>query len=118
MIVQEIFRVNQKQQPCDDAMSDIKTDNAPKKGWVYTFVCEPGPKESFFGLFDEEKNVNVIPVFRNKDDANDCFLTMPREKGKKYELQAVHIGDIQEIAAKNGFVVTLVDGEGRLVQDN
>jgi len=99
-------------------MSETKTENAPKMGWVYAFVCDPGPKESFFGLFDEERNVNVIPVFRNKDDANDCFLTMPREKGKKYELQAVHIEDIQQIADTNSFVVTLVDGDGRLVQEN
>jgi len=99
-------------------MSEIKAENAHKQGWVYTFVCDPGPKESFFGLFDEEKNVNVIPVFRNKDEANDCFLTMPREKGKKYELQAVHISDLQDIADKNGFVLTLVDGDGRLVLED
>jgi hypothetical protein len=45
-------------------------------------------------------------------------LTIPREKGKKYELQAVHIEEIQDIADKNGFVVTLVDGEGRLILES
>ena len=94
------------------------TENAHKQGWVYVFVCNPGPQESFLGLFDAEKNVNVIPVFRNKDEANDCFLTIPREKGKKYELQAVHIEEIQDIADKNEFVVTLVDGEGRLILES
>lgn len=92
------------------------TENAQALGWVYVFVCDPGGRESFFGLYDEEKSINMIPAFRTKDEANDCFLTMPREKGKKYELQAVHIEEIRETAEKNGFVVTLVDGDGRLVK--
>lgn len=86
-----------------------------KMNWVYVFVCDPGSDESFLGLYNEEEEVNFIPTFSSKEDANDCFLTLPREKGKKYELQAVHIEELQEAATQNGFLVAMVDSEGKLV---
>jgi len=86
-----------------------------KMNWVYVFVCDPGSDESFLGLYNEEEEVNFIPTFSSKEDANDCFLTLPREKGKKYELQAVHIEELQEAATQNGFLVAMVDSEGKLI---
>ncbi len=85
--------------------------------WVFVFVCEPGKDESFLGLYNAEKDVNFIPAFQSRDEANDCFLTLPREKGKKYELQAVHIEELHEMATKNGFTVALVDSDGKVIQE-
>jgi hypothetical protein len=85
-----------------------------KTSWVYVFVCEPGSDESFLGLYNEEEEANFIPTFSSKEDANDCFLTLPREKGKKYELQAIHIEELEEAATQNGFLVAMVDSEGKL----
>ena len=85
--------------------------------WIYVFVCEPGANESFLGLYNEEKDVNFIPAFQTKEDANDCFLTLPRQKGKKYELQAVLIEELQEEATKNGFAVALVDSDGKVIKE-
>ncbi len=90
--------------------------NVQKSDWVYVFVCNPGSTESFLGLYNEDKKINFIPVFRNKDEANECFLTIPREKGKKYELQAVHIDELNEQAAENGFTVAFVDSDGKLIK--
>ncbi len=92
-------------------------EKAQAGGWVYVFVCDPGNEESFLGLYNEEKDVNFIPAFRSKGEANDCFLTIPREKGKKYELQAIHIEELIENAVKNGFTVALVDDEGNIIKE-
>ncbi len=92
-------------------------DNSLESGWVYVFVCDPGPSESYLGLYDAEKDVNFIPVFKNKNDANDSFLNIPREKGKKYELQAVLLEELQEQAEENSFNVALVDDEGKVVKN-
>ena len=70
------------------------------EGWVYVIVCNPGTNEQFLGLYDKEKNVDFIPAFPSKDAANDCFLTLPKEKGKKYEVQAIHIEELTEDADK------------------
>jgi len=91
--------------------------NVREGGWVYVFVCDPGDSESFLGLYHEEKRVNFIPVFRGKEQANDCFLTIPREKGRKYELQAVRIDELNEQAAENNFTVAFFDGDGNLVTE-
>ncbi len=86
------------------------------EGWVYVVVCDPEKDESFLGLYDKEKDVNYIPTFKSKESANDCFLTLPKEKGKKYEIQAVHIEELSEDASKNGFVVAMVDGDGKIIK--
>ena len=39
--------------------------------WVYVFVCEPGANESFLGLYSEDKDVNFIPAFQTKEEANE-----------------------------------------------
>jgi len=36
-------------------------------------------------------------------------------EGRKYEVQAVHIDELKEIAEKNGFVVAMVDKDGHIV---
>jgi len=91
--------------------------NVKEKDWVYVFVCDPGSEESFLGLYSEDEDLNLIPAFRSKEDANDCFLSLPREKGKKYELQAVHIDELNEDAEKNGFLVTMVNSDGKILKD-
>ncbi len=92
-------------------------ENSERDKWVYVFVCDPGKDESFLGLYNGAKDVNFIPAFQSKEDANDCFLTLPREKKKKYELQAVHIEELQEMAIKSGFAVALVDSEGNVLAE-
>ena len=86
------------------------------EGWVYVVVCNPGASEHFLGLYDKEKSVDFIPAFPSKDAANDCFLTLPKEKGKKYEVQAIHIEELTVEAAKNGFLVAMFDNDGNIIK--
>jgi hypothetical protein len=86
------------------------------EGWVYVIVCNPGKNEQFLGLYNKENKIDFIPAFPSKDAANDCFLTMPKEKGKKYEVQAIHIDELTEDATKNGFIVAMVDHDGHIVR--
>lgn len=91
-------------------------DTLQESGWVYVFVCNPGSDEHFLGLYDKAKDVNFIPAFQSKDDANDCFLSLPREKGKKYEVQAIHIEELSATATENGFIAALVDKDGNILK--
>lgn len=84
--------------------------------WVYVFVTGSEGNETFLGLYYEEKDVNFIPAFQTKDDANACFLTIPREKGITYQVQAIHIEELQEEASKNSFIVALVDQDGNVIK--
>lgn len=91
---------------------------ASEKGWVYVVVCDPEKDATFLGLHNEEKKLDFIPAFESKEAANDCFLSLPREKGKKYEIQAVHIEELFDDAKRNGFVVAMVDSDGNVSEKN
>jgi hypothetical protein len=91
-----------------------KKENA--EGWVYVVICDPEKDEHFLGLYDKERDIDFIPAFQTKDAANDCFLTLPREAGKKYEIQAIHIDELTESAEKNGFIVAMVGSDGHIVK--
>ena len=95
----------------------MEENNTEPGEWVYVFVCNPGKDESFLGLYNSAKDVNFVPAFQSKEDANDCFLNLPREKGKKYELQAVHIEELHDVATKSGFAVALVDSDGKIITE-
>jgi len=86
------------------------------KDWVYVFVGKEGEAENLLGLYDETTKMNFIPTFATKDDAQECFLSLPREKGKKYEVQAVHIEELNEQAGKNNFLVAMVDKDGKIIR--
>lgn len=92
-------------------------DKKSSGDWVYVFVSANGEKETFLGLYNKEKDVNFIPAFRTKDEANDCYLDMPRDKGVRYEVQAVHIEELFDEASKSGFEVAIVDQDGKVVAD-
>lgn len=89
--------------------------NKDSEGWFYVFVSGPEGDEKFLGLHNTEKEVDFIPAFRTKDEANDCYLDIPREKGVKYEVQAIHIDELSEEAAKNNFEVAIVDKDGKVI---
>jgi hypothetical protein len=93
-------------------------EKASDKGWVYVVICEPERDANMLGLYDKEKEINFIPAFETKDAANDCFLSLPKEKGKKYEIQAVHIEELHKDATDNGFVIAIVDSEGNVIKDS
>lgn len=91
------------------------TNQPEKDSWVYVAVENPGGDEKFVGLADDKSNIAYIPAFLAKDDAQTCFLNMPREPGKKYEIQAVIFEDLANDALSNGFLIFILDNEGRIL---
>ena len=86
------------------------------EGWLWVVVSDKETEGHYLGLHDEEQDVNFIPAFENKEAANECFLQLPREKGKKYEVQAVHIEELTKDAEKAGFSIAIVDGDGKIAK--
>lgn len=84
--------------------------------WLYVFVGKNGQKENFLGLYDDTTDTNFIPAFSSKEDAQDCYLSLPREKGVRYEVQAVHSSELHEEAEQNNFVVAMVDKDGKIIK--
>lgn len=83
--------------------------------WVYVAVMDPGVNERYFGLIDVDET-SFIPTFLTKDDAQTCLINMPREKNRKYEVQAILYEELARDAMENGFVVYLLDGQGKILE--
>lgn len=92
------------------------TENSSGEGWLWVVVSDKEADGHYLGLYDESQKMNFIPAFESKEAANDCFLQLPREKGKKYEVQAVHVEELTKDAEKAGFAIALVDADGKIVK--
>ena len=80
--------------------------------WVWVIVQDPGGNEQFLGQQDTERNVSFIPTFLEKEEAEKGLELLPREKGHKYEVQAILFEDLSKRAANNGFMLFILNGSG------
>ena len=91
------------------------TNQLKQNSWIYVAVENPGGDEKFVGFADEVSNIAYIPAFLTKDEAQTCFLNMPRQPGKKYEIQAVIFEDLANDASANGFLIFILDNECKIL---
>ena len=82
--------------------------------WVWVVVQDPGGDEQYLGQ-QAEGGAAFIPMFAKKDHALMCMHLMTRDKRKKYEVQAVIYSDLKDQAATSGFLLFLLDEEGRVL---
>lgn len=83
--------------------------------WVWVVVQDPGGSEQFLGQQDTERNVSFIPTFLEKEEAEKGLELLPREKGRKYEVQAILFEDLSDRAAENGFMLFILNGSGEVL---
>jgi len=84
--------------------------------WVWVIVQDPGGNEQFLGQKDMEEGVSFIPTFLEKGEAEQGISRLPKEEGRKYEVQAILFEDLSRRAAENGFMLFLVNGTGRVLE--
>jgi hypothetical protein len=90
-------------------------DQPKNSDWVYVAVENPGGREAYVAYKDEASGISYIPVFYKKEAAQSCFINLPRERGKKYEIQAVMFDLLARDAAANTFLIFMLDVEGRVL---
>ena len=93
-------------------MANTITDDT----WIWVIVQDPGGNERFLGQFDEEHNISFIPAFFQKEDAQRCFLQLHRQKGLKYEIQAIFFDELSKNASKQGFLIFMLNAEGGILE--
>ena len=84
--------------------------------WVWVVVQDPGSNEQFLGQTDKEDKIDFIPTFLQKEDAQQCFPQMLKEKGRKYEIQAILFEELASDAAQNGFMLFVVNVDGEITE--
>ena len=93
-------------------MENVNTDDQ----WVWVVVQDPGSNEQFLGQHDEEENISYIPVFSDKEAAQQGLLNLTREQGHKYEVQAILREELIKDAAAGGFFVFLLSESGQVIE--
>jgi hypothetical protein len=84
--------------------------------WVWVVVQDPGGKEQFLGQQDQQENISFIPAFHSKEEAQRCFMNMARQKGPKYEVQAILHEELLKDAAAGGFMIFLLNENGDVLE--
>ncbi|MCG6909599.1 MAG: hypothetical protein LJE94_05680 [Deltaproteobacteria bacterium] len=82
--------------------------------WAWVVVQDPGGNEHYLGQ-QEKDGTAFIPVFAKKEHALMCLNLMTRDRKKKYEAQAVIYSELKEQAASSGFMLYILDEEGRVL---
>ncbi|MEE4351490.1 MAG: hypothetical protein V2J25_01340 [Desulfatiglans sp.] len=90
--------------------TEIKRDQ-----WVWVVVQDPGEQEQFVGQYDEGMDESFIPLFLEKEEAQFGLNVLSREKGHKYEVQAILYEDLAGIASDKGFRIFVLNGEGEIL---
>ncbi len=84
--------------------------------WVYVLVQNPGGAEQIVGQRDVESDIAFIPMFLDKDSALQGVVHMVKEKGKKFEIQAIIYEDLASYAAQGGFILFVLNAEGQIIE--
>jgi hypothetical protein len=84
--------------------------------WVWVVVQNPAEKEQFLGQHDKQENISFIPAFHSKEEAQQCFMNMARQKGRKYEVQAILYEALLKDAAAGGFMIFLLNENGEVLE--
>ena len=84
--------------------------------WLYVAILKAGPSEQIVGQTDSEHDISFIPAFLDKESAQQAMFHLHLEKKKKYEVQAMIYEDLARHAAENGFLVFVLNDEGKVLE--
>ena len=71
--------------------------------------------EQYVGQHNPDQDILFIPFFQEKEDAQYGLSLMPRQKGGRYEVQAIRFHELARDAARQGFLLFRTDGEGQVL---
>jgi len=86
------------------------------ESWVWAIVQNPGKDESFLGQNDTANDIRFIPAFYDKDSSLRCMNAFSKDLFSTYEPQAVILEDLLNYAGKQGFLVFILNNEGKILQ--
>jgi hypothetical protein len=84
--------------------------------WVYVLVHGQEGEEQLLGQQDDELDISFIPIFLKKEEALMNLNLLAREKGRKYEVQAVLYEDLVTRAAEKGFMLFVLNDSGEIIE--
>ncbi len=90
-----------------------------KSEWFFCIVQDPGTSlEQLMGFKETKTKIDFIPAFNTKEEAQSCFLLMPKDViNLKYEVQAIIKEDIFFQTKQTDHKVFLMDDKGQIIKE-
>ncbi|MCP3898413.1 MAG: hypothetical protein GY707_01615 [Desulfobacteraceae bacterium] len=87
--------------------------------WFYCIIQNPGAnEEQIMGFKDDETQIEFLPIFKTKEEAEKCFLLMPKDIiNSQYEIQALLKDDFLLYAEKTNFKIFLMNEKGQIINE-
>jgi hypothetical protein len=84
--------------------------------WLWVIIEDTPGNEQYVGQQDEKSGLSFIPAFLTKEEALKGYHLVKREKGGKYEVQAVRFKELSKDCLSHQFMIFLLDGEGVVLE--
>lgn len=84
------------------------------RDYFWVILNYSGEAESFLGL-ENPQGQQFIPVTRDKEAAEELLSRLPHGEGRR-QVETIHRRNLVEEAAKQGFEVHVVDGQGQVLE--
>jgi hypothetical protein len=82
--------------------------------YLWVILSYSGEVESFLGL-ETPEGAPFIPATRHKEQAEELLSRLPHGEGRR-QVETIHRRNLAEEAAKQGFEVHVVDGQGQVLE--
>lgn len=82
---------------------------------VWVIVQTMDGVEQFVGQHNPDLDILYIPFFNEKEDAQQGLGMLKRQKGSRYEAQALRLRELARDAARNGFLLFHTDADGQVL---
>lgn len=73
-------------------------------------------EESYLGQQHTRLEIAFIPFFDDKDAASACLPRMTKARGVTCEVQAIRYRELAGDAARHGFLLFRLDGDGAILE--
>jgi hypothetical protein len=83
---------------------------------VWVVVQTMDDVEQFVGQHHTDLDIAYIPFFNAKEEAQNGLGLFKRQKGSRFEIQAIRIHELARDAAQNGFLLFHIDADGKILE--
>ena len=83
---------------------------------VWVIVQTVDGVEQFVGQHNPDLDIMYIPFFEEKEDAQQGLGLLRREKGSRYEAQALRLRELARDADRHGFLLFRTDADGQVLE--
>lgn len=90
--------------------------HAQQSDWLHVIICSKDEQQYYMGMHDKDSDIDFVPVFASREDADQCLLSLGQKNGIRYQVEAVFTTEILKNCSDRSYLVALVDKDGKIIK--